>query len=140
MTYLIFRRYRFQYFGALVSSLGPRSKICSDHTNPDFRYRIRIIILRLNFLKVFCQIFYADWRCIFLKTISQKFIFNCYQISPNKSTLPRYSKYIQYSAIIRGQIVGQLVAQYSTRPSVAIYTSLYICVIFLYTINVHSVK
>ena len=56
-TYLIFRRYRFQYFGALVSTLGPRSKICSDHTNPDFRYRIRIIILRLNFLKSFLSNF-----------------------------------------------------------------------------------
>ena len=40
------------------------------------------------------------------------------QTSANNSTPPRYSKNIQNSAIIRGRIVGLIVAQYSTRPRV----------------------
>ena len=39
------------------------------------------------------------------------------QTSANNSTPPRYSKNIWYSAIIRGRI-GQIVAQYFTRPRV----------------------
>ena len=40
------------------------------------------------------------------------------QTSANNSTPPRYSKNIWYSGIIRGQIVGRIVAQYSTQPQV----------------------
>ena len=40
------------------------------------------------------------------------------QTSANNSTPPRYLKNIWYSAIIQGQIVGQIVAQYSTWPRV----------------------
>ena len=45
-------------------------------------------------------------------------MFNTSQTSAINSTLPRYSKYIRYSAIIRGRIVGRIVAQYSTRGRV----------------------
>ena len=41
-----------------------------------------------------------------------------YQTSANNSTPPRYSKNIPYSAIIRGRMVGLIVAQYLTRGRV----------------------
>ena len=41
-----------------------------------------------------------------------------HQTSGNNSTPPRFSKNIQFTAIIRGRIVGRIVAQYSTRPPV----------------------
>ena len=40
------------------------------------------------------------------------------QTLANNSTPPHYSKNIRYSAIIRGRIVGRIVAQYSTRGRV----------------------
>ena len=44
--------------------------------------------------------------------------FSVCQTLANNSTPPRYSKNIWYSAIIRGRIVGQIVAQYLTRGRV----------------------
>ena len=49
------------------------------------------------------------------------------QTSTNNSTPPCYSKNIRYSPIIRGWIVGRLVAQYLTRPK------LNICILEEYT-------
>ena len=40
------------------------------------------------------------------------------QTLANNSTPPRFLKNIWYSGIIRGRTVGQIVAQYSTRPRV----------------------
>ena len=58
------------------------------------------------------KILLTDYLTIFMKL---RTLFGGRQTLANNSTPPRYSKNIHYSAINRGQIVGQIVAQYSTQ-------------------------
>ena len=64
-------------------------------------------------LKILISFLKISWKC--QSNIKHNTMW-AVQTSANKLTPPCYSKNIQYSAIIRGRIVGRIVAQYSTPP------------------------